>query len=190
MRYKLLGKSGLRVSELCLGTMTFGDVWQDWDLATSKGESRKIFDIFAAAGGNFIDTANKYNEGGSENLLGEFLESDRDHFVVATKYTLFTREGDPNACGNHRKNMAASLEASLKRLKTNYIDLYWVHAWDFMTPVEEVMRALDDMVRAGKVLHADVSELLETKWTLLLKCLTRKELLVTTLRATKCASSI
>jgi aryl-alcohol dehydrogenase-like predicted oxidoreductase len=158
MRYKLLGKSGLRVSELCLGTMTFGDVWQEWGLATSKDESRKIFDIFAEAGGNFIDTANKYNEGGSESLLGEFIQSDRDHFVVATKYTLFTREGDPNACGNHRKNMATSLEASLKRLKTECIDLYWVHAWDFMTSVEEVMRGLDDMVRAGKVLYVGISD--------------------------------
>ena len=158
MRYKLLGKSGLRVSELCLGTMTFGDVWQDWGLATSNDESRKIFDGFAEAGGNFIDTANKYNEGKSESLLGEFIESDRDHFVVATKYTLSTREGDPNACGNHRKNMVRALEASLKRLKTDYIDLYWVHAWDFMTPVEEVMRGLDDMVRAGKVLYLGISD--------------------------------
>jgi aryl-alcohol dehydrogenase-like predicted oxidoreductase len=158
MRYKLLGRSGLRVSELCLGTMTFGDVWQDWGLATSREESRKIFDGFAEAGGNFIDTANKYNDGGSESLLGEFIESDRDHFVVATKYTLFTREGDPNACGNHRKNMVRALEASLKRLKTEYIDLYWVHAWDFMTPVEEVMRGLDDMVRTGKVLYVGVSD--------------------------------
>ena len=158
MRYKLLGKSGLRVSELCLGTMTFGEAWKDWGLATSKEESRKIFDGFAEAGGNFIDTANKYNEGASESLLGEFIESDRDHFVVATKYTLFTREGDPNACGNHRKNMARALEASLTRLKTDYIDLYWVHAWDFMTPVEEVMRGLDDMVRAGKVLYVGISD--------------------------------
>jgi aryl-alcohol dehydrogenase-like predicted oxidoreductase len=158
MRYKLLGKSGLRVSEICLGTMTFGDVWQDWGLATSRDESRNIFDGFAEAGGNFIDTANKYNEGGSESLLGEFVESDRDHFVVATKYTLSTREGDPNASGNHRKNMARSLEASLTRLKTDYIDLYWVHAWDFMTPVEEVMRGLDDMVRAGKVLYVGISD--------------------------------
>jgi aryl-alcohol dehydrogenase-like predicted oxidoreductase len=158
MRYKLLGKSGLRVSELCLGTMTFGEAWKDWGLATSKEESRKIFDGFAEAGGNFIDTANKYNEGASESLLGEFIESDRDHFVVATKYTLFTRQGDPNACGNHRKNMARALEASLKRLKTDYIDLYWVHAWDFMTPVEEVMRGLDDMVRAGKVLYVGISD--------------------------------
>jgi aryl-alcohol dehydrogenase-like predicted oxidoreductase len=158
MRYKLLGKSGLRVSELCLGTMTFGDLWKDWGLVTSKDESRKIFDGFAGAGGNFIDTANKYNEGGSEIMLGEFIESDRDRFVVATKYTLFTREGDPNACGNHRKNMTQALEASLKRLKTDYIDLYWLHAWDFMTPVEEVMRGLDDMVRAGKVLYVGISD--------------------------------
>ena len=138
--------------------MTFGDVWQDWGLATSRDESRKIFDGFAEAGGNFIDTANKYNEGGSESLLGEFIESDREHFVVATKYTLFTREGDPNACGNHRKNMVRALEASLKRLKTDYVDLYWVHAWDFTTPVEEVMRGLDDMVRAGKVLYVGISD--------------------------------
>ena len=158
MRYKLLGKSGLRVSELCLGTMTFGDVWQDWGLATSKDESRKILDGFAGAGGNFIDTANKYNEGKSESLLGEFIESDRDHFVLATKYSLSTREGDPNSCGNQRKNMARALEASLKRLKTDYVDLYWVHAWDFMTPVEEVMRGLDDMVRAGKVLYLGISD--------------------------------
>ena len=107
MRYKLLGKSGLRVSELCLGTMTFGDIWQDWRLATSNDEYRKIFDGFAEAGGNFIDTANKYNEGKSESLLGEFIESDRDHFVVATKYTLSNREGDHNACGNHRKTWSA-----------------------------------------------------------------------------------
>jgi aryl-alcohol dehydrogenase-like predicted oxidoreductase len=158
MRYKLLGKSGLRVSELCLGTMTFGDVWQDWGLATPNDECRKIFDGFAAAGGNFIDTANKYNEGKSESLLGEFIASDRDHFVIATKYTLSTRPGDPNAGGNQRKNMARAVEASLKRLKTDYLDLYWVHAWDFMTPVEEVMRGLDDLVRAGKVLYVGVSD--------------------------------
>jgi len=129
MRYKLFGKSGLRVSELCLGTMTFGEVWQDFGLTASKDESRKIFDLFAEAGGNFIDTANKYNEGQSESLLGEFIASDRDHFVIAAKYSLSTRAGDPNACGNHRKNMVRAVEASLQRLKTDYIDLYWVHAW-------------------------------------------------------------
>jgi aryl-alcohol dehydrogenase-like predicted oxidoreductase len=138
--------------------MTFGKVWEDWGLTTSKAESRKIFNTFASAGGNFIDTANKYNDGQSEIMLGDFLAADRDHFVVATKYTLSTRAGDPNACGNHRKNMARALEASLKRLKTDYVDLYWVHAWESMTPVEEVMRGLDDLVRAGKVLYVGVSD--------------------------------
>src|SRR6266496_2140339 len=98
MRYKLFGRSGLWVSELCLGTMTFGDVWQDWGLATFKIECRKTFDAFAKAESNFIDTANKYNEGQSERLVGEFIAADRDHFVVAAKYTLATRGGDPNAC--------------------------------------------------------------------------------------------
>ena len=155
MRYKLLGKSGLRVSELALGTMTFGE---DWGWGASKEESKKIFDAYAEAGGNFIDTANRYTNGTSEKFVGEFIASDRGHFVLATKYSLFTRHGDPNAAGNQRKNMVQSLEASLKRLNTDYIDLYWVHAWDFMTPVEEVMRALDDMVRAGKILYAGISD--------------------------------
>ncbi|MFQ5616875.1 MAG: aldo/keto reductase [Anaerolineales bacterium] len=155
MRYKLLGKSGLRVSELCLGTMTFG---KDWGWGTTKEESRKVFDAFVEAGGNFIDTANRYTNGTSEKFVGEFIASDRERFVVATKYTLFMRRDDVNASGNHRKNMVQSLEASLKRLDTDYVDLYWVHAWDFMTPVEEVMRALDDMVRAGKVLYVGISD--------------------------------
>ncbi len=158
MRYRLFGNSGLRVSELCLGTMTFGEVWQDWGLAAPKAECRQIFDAFAAAGGNFIDTANKYNEGQSESLVGEFFASDRDRFVVATKYTLATREGDPNAGGNQRKNMVRAVEASLKRLGTDYLDLYWVHAWDPLTPLEEVMRGLDDLVRAGKVLYVGISD--------------------------------
>ena len=155
MRYKLLGKSGLRVSEICLGTMTFGE---EWEWGASKKESRKIFDAYVDTGGNFIDTANRYTEGTSEKYVGEFIASERERFVLATKYTLLNRDGDPNSAGNHRKNMVQSLEASLKRLKTEYIDLYWVHAWDFMTPVEEVMRALDDMVRAGKILYAGVSD--------------------------------
>ncbi|MCK4656363.1 MAG: aldo/keto reductase, partial [candidate division Zixibacteria bacterium] len=115
MRYKLFGRSGLRVSELCLGTMTFGE---EWGWGASKDESRKIFDAFVNAGGNFIDTANRYTEGTSEKYVGEFIASERDRFVVATKYTLFTRQGDVNSCGNHRKNMVQSLEASLKRLGT------------------------------------------------------------------------
>lgn len=155
MRYKLFGKSGLRVSEMALGTMTFGG---DWGWGASKEESKKIFDRFAEAGGNFIDTANRYTEGTSERFVGEFVAADRDYFVVATKYTLFMRRDDPNASGNHRKNMVRALEASLKRLNTDYVDIYWVHAWDFMTPVEEVMRALDDMIRAGKVLYIGISD--------------------------------
>ncbi|MEP0858781.1 aldo/keto reductase [Trichocoleus sp. DQ-U1] len=159
MRYKLLGKSGLRVSELCLGTMTFGE---DWGWGASKDESRQIFDAFVEAGGNFIDTANGYTEGTSEKMVGEFIASERERFVVATKYSfplhMSERAGNPNGSGNHRKNMMQSLEGSLKRLKTDYIDVYWLHAWDFMTPVEEVMRAFDDMVRSGKVLYIGISD--------------------------------
>jgi aryl-alcohol dehydrogenase-like predicted oxidoreductase len=154
MKYRLLGKSGLRVSELCLGSMTFGE---EWGWGASKEECHKILNSFVDAGGNFIDTANNYTEGTSEKYIGEFIESDRDRFVLATKYTSNTRKGDRNAGGNHRKNMMQSLKASLQRLKTNYIDLYWVHAWDQITPIEEVMRALDDMVRAGKILYAGIS---------------------------------
>lgn len=155
MYYKLLGKSGLRVSELCLGTMTFGD---DWGWGAPKEESRKMFDLFAEAGGNFIDTANNYTNGTSERLVGEFIKSDRDHFVVATKYTLSERGEDPNFGGNHRKNMRRSIEGSLRRLDTDHIDLLWLHMWDAMTPVEEVMRGLDDLVRAGKVLYVGISD--------------------------------
>jgi aryl-alcohol dehydrogenase-like predicted oxidoreductase len=135
--------------------MTFGE---EWGWGSSKEESRKIFNAYVEAGGNFIDTANKYTEGTSEKYIGEFISSDRDRFVLATKYTSNTRSGDPNAGGNHRKNMVQSLEASLRRLNTNYIDLYWVHAWDPLTPVEELMRALDDMVKAGKILYAGISD--------------------------------
>ncbi|HEV8375840.1 MAG TPA: aldo/keto reductase, partial [Candidatus Polarisedimenticolia bacterium] len=155
MRYKLLGRSGLRVSELCLGTMTFGE---EWGWGASRDESRKIFDAFVEEGGNFLDTANKYTEGTSEKLVGEFIRGNRERFVVATKYTSSMRPGDPNGGGNHRKSMVESLEGSLKRLGTDYVDLYWLHAWDSMTPVEEVMRAFDDMVRAGKILYAGISD--------------------------------
>lgn len=155
MRYKLLGKSGLRVSELCLGTMTFGD---DWGWGAAKEESRKMFDSFVEAGGNFIDTANNYTDGTSETFVGEFTRADRDHFVIATKYTLNEFATDPNFGGNHRKNMRRSVEGSLKRLDTDHIDLLWLHMWDGMTPVEEVMRALDDLVRAGKVLYVGISD--------------------------------
>ncbi|MGL4650730.1 MAG: aldo/keto reductase, partial [Caldilineaceae bacterium] len=155
MRYRLLGRSGMRVSELCLGTMTFGE---DWGWGASKEESRRIFDTFAEAGGNFIDTANRYTEGTSEQIVGDLVAADRDHFIVATKYSLFDKRGDPNFSGNHRKNMVRSLEASLKRLKMEAVDLFWVHAWDGTVPVDEVMRGLDDLVRAGKVLHVGISD--------------------------------
>jgi aryl-alcohol dehydrogenase-like predicted oxidoreductase len=155
MRYKLLGKSGLRVSELALGTMSFG---KEWGWGSDKLESKNVFDTYTKAGGNFIDTANRYTEGTSEKYVGEFIKSEREHFVVATKYSLFMKKNDPNFCGNHRKNMVQALDASLKRLKTEYIDLYWLHAWDFTTPVEEVMRSLDDMVRAGKIFYIGISD--------------------------------
>lgn len=155
MRYKLLGRSGLRVSEVCLGTMTFGD---DWGWGAPKDESRRMFDAFAEAGGNFIDTSNNYTNGTSEKFIGEFVRSDRDHFVTATKYTLNERSTDPNFGGNHRKNMMRSVEGSLQRLGTDHIDLLYLHMWDAMTPVEEVMRALDDLVRAGKVLYVGISD--------------------------------
>jgi aryl-alcohol dehydrogenase-like predicted oxidoreductase len=156
MRYRLLGESGLRVSELCLGTMTFGE---DWGWGSSKEESRKVYDAFREAGGNFIDTANVYTNGTSERLLGEFIAGQRERIVLATKYTNAAPGDDPNAAGNHRKSMMQAVEASLKRLKTDYIDLYWLHVWDQVTPVEEVMRAFDDLVRQGKVLYAGVSDM-------------------------------
>jgi aryl-alcohol dehydrogenase-like predicted oxidoreductase len=155
MRYKLLGNSGLRVSELCLGTMTFGE---DWGWGASKEESCRIFEAFSEAGGNFIDTSNNYTNGSAEKYVGEFVASERDRFVIATKYSLSTRKDDPNAGGNHRKNMRQAVEASLERLNTDYIDLYWLHMWDGTTPVEEVMRGLDDLARAGKILHAGFSD--------------------------------
>ncbi|MGL6343721.1 MAG: aldo/keto reductase, partial [Waterburya sp.] len=155
MQYKLLGKSGLRVSELCLGTMTFGE---DWGWGSSKEESQKIYQIFREAGGNFIDTANVYTNGTSEKFLGEFIAHERDAVVLATKYTNGLSDGNANGGGNQRKNMVQSVEASLKRLNTDYIDILWLHTWDFMTPAEEVMRAFDDLVRAGKVLYIGISD--------------------------------
>jgi aryl-alcohol dehydrogenase-like predicted oxidoreductase len=157
MRYRLLGKSGLRVSELCLGTMTFGE---DWGSGSSKDESRKVLDAYLEAGGNFVDTANTYTGGTSETFLGEFLQGRRDSVVLATKYTnAMPGANDANLAGNHRKAMMRAVEASLKRLRTDYIDLYWLHVWDRLTPPEEVMRAFDDLVRQGKVLYTGVSDM-------------------------------
>lgn len=166
MRYKLLGKSGLRVSELCLGTMTFGE---DWGWGAPKDTSRQIFAAFVESGGNFIDTANGYTDGSSEKIVGELIAPDRERFVIATKYSLPNHVGnplkpgganrsDPNGSGNHRKNLMQSIEGSLKRLNTDYVDVLWLHAWDFTTSVEEVMRAFDDLVRQGKVLYIGVSD--------------------------------
>jgi aryl-alcohol dehydrogenase-like predicted oxidoreductase len=153
--YRLLGNSGLRVSPICLGTMTFGN---DWGFGADLAESRRILDAFADRGGNFIDTANNYTNGSSESFLGEMLQQRRDRFVIATKYSLNTDPTNPNAGGNHRRNMVRSVEASLTRLKTDYIDLYWLHAWDCRSSIEEVLRALDDLVSQGKILHIGLSD--------------------------------
>jgi aryl-alcohol dehydrogenase-like predicted oxidoreductase len=145
----------LRVSEICLGTMTFGE---EWGWGSSKEESQGIYNRFRELGGNFVDTANLYTNGTSELFLGEFMQGHRDQVVLATKYTNAVPGTDPNAAGNHRKSMMQAVEASLKRLKTDYIDLYWMHIWDRLTPAEEVMRAFDDLVRQGKVLYVGVSD--------------------------------
>jgi len=155
MRYRLLGNSGLRVSEAALGTMTFGE---EWGWGTAKEEARKVYDAFRDAGGNFIDTANFYTNGTSERFLGEFMKGNRQSVVLGTKYSNAAPGKDPNVAGNHRKNMVQAVELSLERLQTDYIDLYWVHIWDQITPVEEVMRGLDDLVRQGKVLYVGISD--------------------------------
>ncbi|WP_329093599.1 aldo/keto reductase [Streptosporangium sp. NBC_01469] len=154
MRYRLLGRTGLRVSEVFLGAMTFGEA----GFGASREESGRILDVYAEAGGNVVDTANFYAGGQSESLLGELLEGRRDRFVVATKYTVSRDGTDPNAAGSHRKNLTLSLEESLRRLRTDYLDLYWVNLWDRHTPIEETMRALDDAVRAGKILYVGISD--------------------------------
>jgi aryl-alcohol dehydrogenase-like predicted oxidoreductase len=155
MKYRLLGKSGLRVSEVALGPMTFGE---EWGWGAEKDEARKVYDTYREAGGNFIDTANVYTNGSSERFVGEFIKDHRQSIVLATKYSNAAPGNDPNAAGNHRKSMMQAVDASLSRLQTDYIDLYWVHIWDQMTPVEEVMRGLDDLVRQGKILYAGISD--------------------------------
>src|SRR6267378_907493 len=155
MNYQLLGRSGLRVSDLCLGAMTFGT---EWGWGTEKNEARKMLDLYIDNGGNFVDTANVYTNGSSEKMLGEFLGEKRHQIVLSTKYTINTRLGDPNSGGNHRKNMVRSVETSLQRMKTDYIDLLYLHMWDGTTPIEEILRAMDDLVRAGKVLYVGISD--------------------------------
>jgi aryl-alcohol dehydrogenase-like predicted oxidoreductase len=152
--YRLLGRSGLRVSPLALGTATFGT---EWGWGAERDDARKLFDQYVERGGNFIDTANTYTNGSAERMLGEFARDRRESLVLATKYTTLRRPGDPNSGGAHRKSLFASVETSLRRLRTDYIDVLFVHVWDFTTPVEEVLRGLDDLVRQGKVLYVAVS---------------------------------
>lgn len=153
--YRLLGRSGLRVSPLALGAMTFGTAW-GW--GADEQEARRIFDTYLDAGGNMVDTANAYTDGQSEEYLGRFLTGRRESVVVASKYTASRNPADPNAGGTHRKSLVGSIEATLRRLGTDYLDLLYVHAWDPHTPAEEVIRALDDLVRAGKVLYLGISD--------------------------------
>jgi aryl-alcohol dehydrogenase-like predicted oxidoreductase len=156
--YVTLGRSGLRVSPMCLGTMTFGE---DWGWGSPVAESEAIIAAFFDRGGNFVDTANAYTRGHSETIIGDFLARTpgrRDRVVIATKFLSNLYPGDPNGGGAGRKSIHAACEQSLRRLKTDYIDLYWMHCWDQHTPIEETMRALDDLVRAGKVRYVGFSD--------------------------------
>ena len=152
-QYRLLGRSGLRVSPMALGTMTFG---QDWGWGADPQEARRIFDGYVDRGGNFIDTAVNYTDGASERILGELIQEKRERVVVATKFTMSREPGNPNAGGNHRLNMVRSLEQSLRQLRTDRIDLFYLHSWDATTAADEVMRGLEDLVRSGKVLYLGI----------------------------------
>ncbi|WP_063129787.1 aldo/keto reductase [Nocardia fusca] len=152
--YRQLGRSGLRVSPLALGTATFGN---DWGWGAEQDEARKLFDQYVERGGNFIDTAVTYTNGTSERMLGEFARDRRDSLVLATKYTTLRRPGDPNSGGASRKSLFGAVETSLRQLNTDYIDLLYLHVWDPTTPVEEILRGLDDLVRQGKVLYVAIS---------------------------------
>jgi aryl-alcohol dehydrogenase-like predicted oxidoreductase len=155
--YVMLGRSGLRVSPLCLGTMTFGT---DWGWGADETEAQRLFDRYLELGGNFMDTADGYTGGNSERWLGKLIRTRavRDRVVLATKFTFSGEAGNPNAGGNGRKNIYRALEASLRRLDTDYIDVYWVHCWDMVTPVEEVASTLTDLVRAGKIRYVGLSD--------------------------------
>src|SRR5206468_7889330 len=157
-QYVTLGNSGLRVSPFCLGAMTFGE---DWGWGSSVSDSDRIIARFVERGGNFIDTANVYTKGHSEKIIGDFVGRDRsrrDRIVIATKFFGNLYPGDPNGGGAGRKAIVSSCEQSLRRLQTDYIDLYWMHAWDRFTPIDETMRALDDLVAAGKVRYVGFSD--------------------------------
>jgi aryl-alcohol dehydrogenase-like predicted oxidoreductase len=156
--YVTLGRTGLRVSPFCLGTMTFGE---DWGFGSSPKEAQSVLARYLARGGNFVDTANVYTKGHSEKIIGDFLHkklSRRDRLVLATKFFGTLYGGDPNAGGAGRKSLIAACEQSLRRLRTDYIDLYWMHAWDPLTPIEETLRGLDDLVRTGKIRYVGFSD--------------------------------
>lgn len=155
--YHTLGRSGLRVSPLCLGTMTFGP---DWGWGSSIEDSRRIIDSYIDRGGNFLDTANIYTKGHSEKIIGDHVgaSAKRDRLVIATKFLGNMFPSDPNGGGAHRKSIVGACEESLRRLQTDYIDLYWMHFWDRFTPIDETMRALDDLVRQGKVRYIGFSD--------------------------------
>ena len=155
-QYFTLGNSGLRVSRLALGTMTFGT---DWGWGADKNTARELFNTYIDRGGNLVDTADLYTNGVSEQWVGDFIRERqlRDRVVVATKFSFNADPGNPNSGGNGRKNMLRAVDGSLKRLNTDYIDLYILHAWDMLTPAEEVMRTFDDLVRAGKIRHVGLS---------------------------------
>lgn len=155
--YVTLGRSGLRVSPLSLGTMTFGT---EWGWGSEEAQARQIFDRYVDQGGNFVDTANLYTGGKSEQMVGKFINEKklRDRIVLATKFTFNTEQGNPNTGGNGRKNIYQALEASLRRLQTDYIDLYWLHAWDLVTPAEEVVSTLNDLVGHGKIRYYGFSD--------------------------------
>jgi aryl-alcohol dehydrogenase-like predicted oxidoreductase len=155
--YTTLGRSGLRVGPLCLGTMTFGT---EWGWGAEEAVSRSLFDRYMEAGGNFVDTADGYTGGRSEEMVGKFIAERglRDRVVLATKFTFSADPANPNAGGNGRKNIYRALEGSLRRLRTDYIDFYWMHAWDTVTPVEEVVSTLNDLVRQGKIRHYGFSD--------------------------------
>ena len=152
-QYRLLGRSGLRVSPLTLGTMTFGS---DWGWGADEAESKRIFDAYVDRGGNFIDTSVNYTGGGSEKIVGGLIREKRERIVLATKFTMAREPGNPNSGGNHRLNLLHSVETSLRQLSTDRIDLLYVHAWDFTTRPDEIMRGLDDLVRSGKILYAGI----------------------------------
>ncbi|MEH0927042.1 aldo/keto reductase [Micromonospora sp. CPCC 205558] len=152
--YRQLGRSGLWVSPLALGAATFGN---DWGWGAEKDEARRLFDLYVERGGNFIDTAVTYTNGTSERMLGEFAHGRRDSLVLATKYTTLRNPRDPNSGGASRKSLNGAVETSLRQLGTDYIDLLYLHVWDFTTPVEEILRGLDDLVRQGKVLYVAIS---------------------------------